>query len=105
MIEIIYFSVFSVGVFMYFRVKYLVRKYYKEKHAEIYGESLLDHSVKDSIKVIYFSLSKSEWDFVKNDKLMFWLKAYRLISIIFYLFVFCGLIYLIAYIAIEFLKI
>ncbi len=103
-LKLIILSIFVTGVFTLFRVKYLLRKYYLDKHNEIFGRSLMEYSPSNSVKVIRFSLSREEWEFIDNDSLIFWLKIYRAVSILFYSIILIALLYLISVIFVEIYK-
>lgn len=104
MLKLIFVLLFMIGVFTLFRVKYLLKKYYVDKHNDIFGKSLLGYSPSNSVKVVRFSLSRKEWRFIDNVTLLFWLKIYRAVSIIFYSFIFIALLYMISIIFIEVFK-
>lgn len=82
-------------------VKSLVKRYYPAQHDEIYGKSWLDNSPSQSLKVIRFSLSRSQWGFVENEKLLFWLHIYRAVSVLFYGIHFLALFVAIAYVILN----
>jgi len=103
-LKLIFIGVFVVGVLSLFRVKYLLRKYYFAQHDEIFGGSLLEYSASNSLKIIRFSLFKREWGFVQNDKLLFWLHLYRVISVIFYSIIFCAVMYMVIMVVVEIYK-
>ncbi len=103
-LKLIFISIFVTGVITLFRVKYLLKKFYMDKHDELFGKSLMEYSASNSIRVVRFSLLKGEWDFIHNDKLLFWLKLYRIISIIFYSIIFFALMYTIYVIVVEIYK-
>lgn len=103
-LKMIFIGVFIMGVLTLFRVKYLLRKYYSAQHDEIFGSSLLEYSASNSLKVVRFSLLKREWEFVKNDKLLFWLRIYRIISIIFYSIIFLAIMYMVVVVVTEIYK-
>lgn len=92
--RLIFMMIFAVGVGTIFRVKYLLRKHYPQKHDEIYGASIFEYSVNNSKKIMRFSMCKNEWDFVRNEKLLFWLHIYRWTSFVFYFMIFCSIMYL-----------
>ncbi len=93
-LQLIFIAVFIVGVLTLFRVKYLIKKNYPEQHNEIFGNSLLEYSAGNSIKIVRFSLSKKEWSFVQEEKLLTWLRFYRVISLIFYSIIFFAVMYI-----------
>jgi hypothetical protein len=100
-LKLIFISVFLIGAFTLFRVKYLLRKYYANKHNEIFGKSLMEYNSSNSVKIVRFSLSRKEWEFVENDTLLFWLKIYRAVSITFYSIILVALLYMMSVIFIE----
>ena len=103
-LQLIFIAMFIVGVFTLFRVKYLLKKSYPEQHDEIYGSSLLEYSASNSIKIVRFSLFKKEWGFVQDNKLLFWLRFYRFVSIVFYSFIFFSVMYMVIMVIIELYK-
>lgn len=104
MLKILFISVFITGILILFRVKFLLKKYYPVKHDELFGKNIIDHSVSTSIRFIRFSLIKNEWGIIDNNKLLFWLRIYRVVAMIFYGIGVCGLIYMLFIIAIELLE-
>lgn len=48
-----------------------------------------------------FSLSKKEWEFVQEDKLLAWLRFYRFISLTFYSIIFFAVMYMLVMVKIE----
>lgn len=103
-LKLIFIGIFVMGVFTLFRVKYLLRKFYVDKHDELFGKSLMEYSASNSVKVVRFSLLKKEWGFVQNDKLLFWLKLYRIISIVFYSIILFAVMYMAVMVVIEIYK-
>jgi hypothetical protein len=77
----IFIALFIVVVITIFRVKYLLKVNYPEQHNEIYGSSILNFSPSNSMKITRLSLSRKEWGFVKEEKILSWLQFYRFISI------------------------
>ena len=67
-----------------FRVKVLLKKFHLAEHDRIYGKSWLDSSPANSWRVIKFSFSKSQWSFVSDHNLLWWLYFYRASSILFF---------------------
>lgn len=101
MLKILFICVFIIGVSIYFRVRFLLKKYYPEKYLELFGKSIADHSIGTSIRFIRFSLSKNAWEIIDNNKLLFWLRIYRLVSLIFYGVVVCTVLYMLILITIQ----
>jgi hypothetical protein len=104
LLQLIFIAVFIVGVVTLFRVKYLLKKSYPEQHNEIFGNSLLDYSASNSIKIVRFSLSKKEWEFIQEGKLLAWLRFYRFISLIFYSIIFFAVMYMVVMVVAELMK-
>lgn len=103
-LQFIFIAIFIVGVVTLFRVKSLLKKKYPKKHKEIFGDSLLDYSASNSIKIVRFSLSKKEWGFVQEGKLLAWLRFYRFISLIFYSIIFFVVMYMVVMVVVELMK-
>ena len=103
-LQLIFIAIFIVGVLTLFRVKYLLKKNYREQHNEIFGNSLLEYSASNSMKIVRFSLFKKEWGFVQEEKLLTWLRFYRLISLIFYSVIFFAVMYMVVMVIIELMK-
>lgn len=103
-IKFFYVGIFVAGVLVFFRVKYLIKKYYPSKHDDIFGKSLFEYSASNSMKIISFSLSKKNWRFIREPEILFWLKLYRGISLIFYSIIVLAVVYMIVVVVIEIIK-
>lgn len=84
MFEYIFVGLFVLGVLLFFRVKFLLKKLYPEIHNKLFSKNLASHSVDTSFKFVRFSLRKSEWKNITNTKLLLWLEIYRVIAVIYY---------------------
>jgi len=80
----LFFTLFAVGVLIYFRIRFLLKIHNPETYQIFFGKSIIDRSMNDSFSFVKFSLFGSNWSQIKNKKLIFWLKIYRIISIIYY---------------------
>jgi len=103
-LQLSFVAVFILGVVALFRVKYLLNKIYPEQHNELFGNSLIKFSASNSIKIVRFSLFKKEWEFVQEEKLLAWLRFYRIISLVFYSIILLAVMYMIVMLILELLK-
>lgn len=93
MFKVIFIAIFIIAIPIYFRVRFLLKKYYPELYLEICGKRVTEHSMALSLRFIRFSLFESEWESIDNNTMLFWLKVYRLVSVIYYGLIVGGVIY------------
>lgn len=80
----LYWVFFVIGVFSYFRVRFLIKKLYPKLHSRLFSKKLIEHSVGSSINFISFSMKKRKWSDITDSSLLFWLQLHRVILISFY---------------------
>ena len=75
---------FAISIIVYFRVKYLLRKLYPEKHDAIFAKSIVDHSIGSSISFVRFTFKESEWDPISDPLVLRWLRINKILATIYY---------------------
>ena len=93
----IYLFLWSLTVISLLRVKYLLKKHYKTEHDRIFGVSWLNTSPATSMRIVKFSLRESEWEFVEESQLKYWLPISRLASFLFFSIFALGFLLMFAY--------
>lgn len=81
-------SLFVAGTFTLVRVKLLLLRRYPKLHDKVFGRSVWEHSVRQSVKIVVFSIYKKEWNTVSDPLVLRWLHTYRIVSLLFYLVIF-----------------
>lgn len=92
-IEMVYASAFIVAFVVIFRIKYLLKKHYLDIHNELFGNSLVEFSPRNSLRIARFTLLRSEWKSITNQGLIYWLLLYRVLSIFIYIMILFAVLY------------
>lgn len=79
----IFLVTWAIGVILYFKVRFTMKRLCPELHNEVFGKSWQDHSIGTSLKFLSFSLKTSEWSAITDESLLFWLKLNRWVSYLF----------------------
>jgi len=88
------FTVFLViDVIVYFRIRFLLKSFYPEKYIQVFKKKSSEDEFNMSIKFLKFSIFRSQWEGVSNEKVIFWLHFNRIFSIGFYFVIVSIIIY------------
>ena len=93
-------STFAISIIVYFRVKYLLRKLYPEKHDAIFAKNIMEHSVGSSMSFARFTFKESEWRPISNPLVLRWLRINKIVAAIYYgigIFAILRILYAVAY--------
>jgi hypothetical protein len=83
---------FVAGTLTLLRVKQLLNRHYPELHDKVFGRSLWEYSLRQSVKIVFFSIRETEWKTVSDPLVLRWLHTYRIVSLLFYLVIIVAIV-------------
>ena len=97
MLDVIFIVIWSAGIVSGFTLKSMMRKRYRTIHDEVFGETWLDNSPRQSWRSIKFLMVKQNWKGIDDKSILRALHITRVIVGLFIAFMFLRLFGTIAY--------